>query len=145
MFNLPFDSAVPINNQNKINLVCDRLNVDYEQWSTASMSISIFKNPTRISIVLPNSIAQNISEFEQYLQQSPITIQYQLATESVKTVDLTILDQNGQNVKHLMSFNGGTHFNTTCLEGSPLPVVSVSVETDLEEILMGCSLEGNTL
>lgn len=68
-----------------------------------------------------------------------------LSQEVVKTVDLTILDQNGQNVKQLMSFNGGTHFNTTSLEGSPLPVVSVSVETDLEEILMMCSLEGNTM
>lgn len=68
-----------------------------------------------------------------------------LSQDIVKTVDLTILDQNGQNVKHLMSFNGGTHFNTTSLEGSPLPVVSVSVETDLEEILMVCSLEGNTI
>lgn len=68
-----------------------------------------------------------------------------LSQEIVKTVELTILDQNGQNVKQLMSFNGGTHFNTTSLEGSPLPVVSVSVETDLGEVLMVCSLEGNTL
>ena len=68
-----------------------------------------------------------------------------LSQEVVKTVDLSILDQNGQNVKQLMSFNGGTHFNTTSLEGSPLPVVSVSVETDLEETLMMCSLEGYTM
>ena len=70
---------------------------------------------------------------------------YKLAQEVVKTVGLSILDQNGQNVQQLMSFNGGTHFNTTSSEGSLLPVVSVSVETDLEEILMMCSLEGNTL
>lgn len=68
-----------------------------------------------------------------------------LTQEVVKTVDLTILDQNGQNVKQLMSFNGGTHFTTSSQEGSPLPMVSVSVETDLEETLKICSLEGNTL
>ena len=68
-----------------------------------------------------------------------------LAQEVVKIVDLTILDQNGQNVKQLMSFNGGTHFTTSSQEGSPLPVVSVSVETDLGETLKICSLEGNTL
>ena len=68
-----------------------------------------------------------------------------LTQEVVKTVDLTILDQNGQNVKQLMAFNGGTHFNTGSSVGSPLPTVSVSVETDLEETLKVCSLEGNTL
>ena len=68
-----------------------------------------------------------------------------LAESIVKTVGLTILDQNGQTVKQLMSFNGGTHFTTKSIEGSPLPMVSVSVETDLEETLKVCSLEGNTL
>lgn len=68
-----------------------------------------------------------------------------LTQESVKTVDLNILDQNGQNIKQLMSFNGGTHFNTGSAEGSPLPVLSVSVETDLQETLRVCSLEGNTM
>ena len=68
-----------------------------------------------------------------------------LSQEVIKTVDLTTLDQNGQNVKQLMSFKGGTHFNTRSSEGTPLPLVSVSVETDLEEVLMMCSLEGNTI
>ena len=94
---------------------------------------------------LPNGSKPQPSEVSDYLKSNPITIHYPLETESIKTVDLTILDQNGQNVKQLMSFNGGTHFNTASSEGSPLPTVSVSVETDLEEILMMCSLEGNTL
>ena len=68
-----------------------------------------------------------------------------LSQEVVKTVELTILDQNGQNVKQPMSFNGGTHFNTGSLEGSLPPSVSVCVETDLEETLKVCSLEGNTM
>lgn len=68
-----------------------------------------------------------------------------LTQEVVKTVDLTILDQNGQNVKQLMAFSGGTHFITGSSVGSPLPTVSVSVETDLEETLKVCSLEGNTM
>lgn len=111
MFNLPLDGAVPVTNQNKINLACDRLSVDYEQWNTASMSISIFKNPTRVSIVLPNSIAQNISEFKQYLQQSPVTIQYQLVTPIVKTVDLSGAP---------FGYKGG-HIIKSNAEGSLLP------------------------
>lgn len=74
-----------------------------------------------------------------------LIIQYVKSQNSVKTVDLTILDQNGQNVKQLMAFNGGTHFVTGSFEGSPLPTVSVDVETDLEETLMACSLEGYTM
>ena len=87
----------------------------------------------------------NANEFTSKLNQNPITVQYELTTESIKAVDLNILDQNGQNIKQLMSFNGGTHFNSGSAEGSPLPVVSVSVETDLEETLKVCSLEGNTM
>ena len=68
-----------------------------------------------------------------------------LSQEIVKTVDLTILDQNGQNVEQLMAFNGGTHFNTTSSEGSPLPLISVDVVTDLDETLNLCSTDGNTL
>ena len=96
-------------------------------------------------LMLPYDVFSTISNVKKWLQENPIVVQYQLATESVKTVDLTILDQNGENVKQLMSFNGGTHFNTMSTEGSPLPSVCVSVETDLEETLKVCSLEGNTL
>ena len=82
---------------------------------------------------------------KQYLSENPLYFVVPLLDKSIKTVDLTILDQNGQNVKQLMSFNGGTHFNTKSSDGSPLPTVSVSVETDLEETLKVCSLDGNTL
>ena len=85
-----------------------------------------------------------LEELRMWLSETQPTIQY-LKQKSIKSVDLSILDQNGQNVQQLMSFNGGTHFNTTSLEGSPLPVVSVSVETDLEETLNLCSTDGNTL
>ena len=101
----------------------------------------------RLFICLPKSILseESANGLSEWLANNPVKIQYPLVTESVKTVDLTILDQNGQNVKQLMSFNGGTHFNTRSSEGSPLPTVSISVETDLEETLKMCSLDGNTM
>lgn len=68
-----------------------------------------------------------------------------LAQEVVKTVDLTIKDQNDFEVSQLSSFNGGTHFTTSSQDGSLLPSLSVDVVTDLEETLMVCSLEGNTM
>ena len=70
---------------------------------------------------------------------------YKLSQEVIKTVDLSILDQNGQSVDHLKSFNGGTHVYTSSLEGSLVPSVDISVVTNLEETLKICSLEGNTM
>ena len=85
------------------------------------------------------------AELSEYLSQNPLILCYIPTTSTIKTVDLTILDQNGQNVEQLMAFNGGTHFNTTSSEGSPLPLISVDVVTDLEETLNLCSTDGNTL
>ena len=98
---------------------------------------------TWLIITLPKSEVANLAEFKAWLKNNEVL--YPLTEKSIKTVDLTILDQNEQNVKQLMSFNGGTHFNTMSLEGSLLPTLEVSVETDLEETLRVCSLEGNTM
>ena len=123
------------------------------RWWHEMVSINPDKtigNANNKAVYIIDKSCSTLEEFTNYLQQryingNPVIIQYPLETESIKTVDLTILDQNGENVKQLMSFNGGTHFNTKSSEGSPLPTVVVSVETDLEETLMVCSLEGNTM
>lgn len=80
-----------------------------------------------------------------YLQANPITVQYHLATESVKTVDLSIVDQDNQSINKLSTFEGGTHFDTSSQTGSLLPTLGVDVVVDLEETLMMCSTEGNTM
>ena len=100
-------------------------------------------NSSRVYITV-NGITTK-EDMKNFFLNNPTKIQLILATPTIKTVDLTILDQKGQNVKQLMSFKGGTHFNTRSSEGSLLPTVSVSVETDLEETLKMCSLEGNTM
>ena len=68
-----------------------------------------------------------------------------LSQEIVKTVDLTIHDKDHQKVERLSSFEGGTHFTTSSQDGSLLPTLTVDVVTDLEETLMVCSLDGNTM
>ena len=70
---------------------------------------------------------------------------YKLAQEVVKTVDLTIHNQNNQKVNQLHTFDGGTHFTTSSQDDSLLPTLTVDVATDLEETLRVCSLEGNTM
>ena len=105
--------------------------------------LGVTDNKTTVRIIVANGTTD--TEIRQHLQENPLRIVCKLETPTIKTVDLTILDQNGQNVKQLMSFKGGTHFNTGSSVGSPLPMVSVSVESDLEETIKVCSLEGNTL
>ena len=59
-----------------------------------------------------------------YLSQNPITIQYQLATESIKTVDLS--DNT------VYSYDGTTHYSCSSEDGSLVPTLSVKVPTDVQ-------------
>lgn len=138
---------VPIPNTNRtFKFYNDKL-VEKFIYENTSTTEGIFSEWNGLYIRLLNSKLQsaNIEGVKKYLQENPITVQYELAQESVKTVDLTNQDQNGQNVKQLMSFNGGTHFSTSSQDGSLQPTIIVDVVTDLEETLKVCSLEGNTL
>lgn len=133
-----------------LQMICDKFTISKDGYSallnTDKETIHVYADKAVYFRVLKSKLStQDVDGFKKWLSQNPFTIQYQLKTESIKTVDLTILDQNGQNVKQLMSFKGGTHFNTRSSEGSTQPSVSVSVETDLEETLKMCSLDGNTM
>ena len=98
-----------------------------------------------VSFNRESSGVTNLNSFVEKLAQNPITILYELATESIKTVGLTIHDKDQQKVEQLTSFDGGTHFTTSTQEGSLLPTLTVDVVTDLEETLNLCSMDGNTL
>ena len=73
-----------------------------------------------------------------WLSQNPITVQYQLATESIKTVDLSVVDQDGNNTK-LNTFDDITHV-TLSSEGL-IPEAELEVATKNEEVLNTMSLE----
>ena len=63
-----------------------------------------------------------------WLSQNPITLKYQLATESVKTVDLTVVNQDGNETK-LRTFDDTTH---VLLESEGLiPTASLTVRTKI--------------
>ena len=86
-----------------------------------------------------------LDEFKDWFRKNKPTIIYELAEPTIKTVDLTIHDKDHQKVERLTSFEGGTHFTTSSQDGSLLPTLTVDVVTDLEETLMVCSLDGNTM
>ena len=66
-----------------------------------------------------------------------------LTQEVVKTVDLTIVDQDNQTVNKLSTFEGGTHISS----GSDTlkPVFVAEVIEDLEKRILECSSTGNTM
>lgn len=73
-----------------------------------------------------------MSEVKRFLASNPIRFEYQLATESVKTVDLTTVDQDGQPTK-LKSFNDVTYVEIN--SANIIPSVDVEVATKIEETL----------
>ena len=129
--------------------ICNALlSYNFNNFSSKDKGVALYTTNTSsysIFIRLPKTECTGLEDFKTNLQTNPITVQYELETESIKTVELTILDQNGQSVDHLKSFNGGTHLYTSSLEGSLVPSVDISVVTNLEETLKICSLEGNTM
>lgn len=67
-----------------------------------------------------------------YLSQNPITVQYELEEPIVKTVGLSITDQDGQPTK-LSTFNDITHVSIEAED--LLPTVDLEVPTKIEETL----------
>ena len=80
----------------------------------------------------------SLDAFKSKLQSNPINIQYLLPSESVKTVDLSVTDQNG-NVTKLSTFNDITHV-TLSSEGL-IPEAELEAATKNEEALNTMSLE----
>ena len=94
-----------------------------------------------LSRIVLNISKERLSEFsvdalKTYIQKNPITVQYQLATESTKTVDLTIVDQDNQPTQ-LGTFENVTHVS---LEAENLiPEVEMEVATRISTELASAS------
>ena len=86
-----------------------------------------------IKIGVPKSYLTSADSdgFKQWLSQNPVTVQYQFATESVKTVDLSVIDQDGNVLPKIKTFNDITHVNVS--SDGILPKVEMEVATYNEE------------
>ena len=117
-----------INNSNsQIPSVCDK----FGTYISASILNNIVGegvalNSTVVFIRIEKSklTTENVNGFKQWLSQNPITVQYQLATESIKTVDLS------DNVVY--SYKDTTHYACSSEDGSLVPTLSVKVPTDTQ-------------
>lgn len=91
-------------------MICDKFICGaYENQDIEFVCMRFTGQGVMIGISSSKLATQNVVGFKQWLTQNPITIQYHLAAESVKTVDLSILDQNENKVSSISSFNDTTH------------------------------------
>ena len=131
------------------SLICDKLmahtnHEDLYYLSTSPNGISAFydlgdayPNENWLYIKYTDSEG-SVEKFKQWLSQNPVTVQYELTTESVETVDLTVVDQDGNDTE-LSTFNDITHV-TLSSEGL-IPEAELKVATKNEEVLNTMSLE----
>ena len=111
-------------------------------WSyyVANKGVEVVWNHDRdkIGIRVKSEKASNVTEIKEFLSTNNIRISYKLATESIKTVDLSVVDQDGNNAE-LSTFNDITHV-TLSSEGL-IPEAELEVATKNEEVLNTMSLE----
>ena len=81
-------------------------------------------DPNMIGIRVKNEKASNVEEIKEFLSTNNIRINYQLAQESIKTVDLSD--------NHVYSYGSTTHYSCSSEEGSLVPTLSVKVPTDTQ-------------
>lgn len=104
----------------KIDIICDKL-----PSVKIGDGIRYYSNNGRIYIQKQFSSKQ---KFLEWLSTEKPTIQYQLATDSVKTVDLSIVDQDGNEREQIKPIEGTMHLNTSGESINPLFSGEVPVE-----------------
>lgn len=92
--------------------------------NSANYHLNVNIKTERIGVTDLTKSEQNIELFKVWLSNNPITVQYELETESIKTV---VLNDNT-----VYSYDGVTHYSCSSEEGSLVPTVSLKVPTDVQ-------------
>ena len=80
----------------------------------------------------------SVQGFKEWLNTNPTFIIYKLPKESVKTVDLKVVNQDGNQVKELSAFDGTTYIvSGSASDNSLIAITEVEVPTKLIEVLDG--------
>ena len=134
-----FDITDIENVQTKLNakVISDKfINATYTINPTKEM-ITLWSDNSKKSVISitisKNKLSDNtINAMKEYLLNNNVKIQYPLAIESVKTVDLTTVDQDGQPTK-LKTFNDISYVEINA--DNTIPSVDVEVATKISETL----------
>ena len=111
------------NNPNRTH--CDKLVYDVIDVKNSGSYLRVYNQIA----IYNNEIVGNVKQFKQWLSQNPITLEYELATPTTKTVDLSIVNQDGNETK-LRTFDDTTHVLLNS-EGVPMTKASLTVRTKI--------------
>ena len=84
--------------------------------------------PNKIGIRVKNESASNEEELKTFLASNPITFQYELATESIKTVELNVVNQDGNTLSKIKPIEGTMNLHTDGETIKPLFSGEIPVE-----------------
>lgn len=136
-----------INDQEIPNIICDKLKLTTPLKAWAGYGIAP-DSPIELSrgskkndgfdIIVDCSRATTINgvgSFKQWLSQNPLTIQHELETPLIKTVELTVTDQDGNVESIIRPLEGTMHVSTSSQTLSPLLDMSVPVEATTQNLM----------
>ena len=69
----------------------------------------------------------DVSHLKTYLQSNPITVQYELATPTIETIDLQVTDQDGNTIPHIQTQPTVTHITAS----SDYLIPTVTIDNNL--------------
>ncbi|MDD7546446.1 MAG: hypothetical protein PUK09_01595, partial [Bacilli bacterium] len=107
-------------------------------WQTPNMEcvgsnfngLNISLKLSTLNVTSEDSGNTKLEKLYSYLQLNPIIVQYELANPIIETVDLNVIDQDGNIIPKIKSYNDITHLEITVPKQSLLPHISAEVATD---------------
>ena len=129
---LQIDNPTFIPNLAYSEFVCDKLQVKHTNDDSLHVTVGTYyigyTSDNWLRIILGEDIT-SLEQGKEWLRANKPTIQYQLATESVKTVDLTVQNQDGGTIPHIQTQQGITHVSTSSDGLTPVVEMSCSYDT----------------
>ena len=104
---------------------------DLGGWKTyEGCAITTGSGYKKIMIRVNSDIATSVDEFKEWLKKNPFEMVLVKNTSTIKTVDLNVVDQDGNTIPKIKSYKDVTHLEVTVPKQSLLPNVSAEVATD---------------
>lgn len=123
---------------NKITVKCDKLVATHNNGWNGKIDY-IYQGGNK-NVFITKKEGTTLDEFKECLSQNPITVQYQLETESVKTVDLTTVNENGES-DYFLPLEGTMNVHSSGEIIQPTFDMSVPVEATTQNLASFIDLE----
>ena len=105
-----------------LKVLSDKIPTDSKATTLALMNLT---TTGKIQLITNFS---TVNELKDWLSQNPITVQYELATPVIKTVNLTVVNQDGEPLSKIKPIEGTMHIEVSGTPINPTAVLEVPVE-----------------